>query len=68
VRRDGDGRRVGAARRRQRRWLGSDSGRADTAGRGGGGTFEAVVGGTGERSGRGDEREARSGGRARRAG
>jgi hypothetical protein len=50
ARRDGDGQRVGAARRRQRRRLGSDSGRADTAGRGGG------------------ERDARSGGRARRAG
>jgi hypothetical protein len=48
--------------------LGSDSGRADTAGQGGGGTREAAIGGAGERSGRGGEREARSGGRARRAG
>ncbi len=63
--RRGDG---GAARRWQRRWLDSDSRRADTAGRGGGGACEAAVGGTGERSGRGDEREARSGRRARRAG
>jgi hypothetical protein len=54
--------------RRQRRRLGSDSGRADTAGRGGGGAREAAVGSAGERSGRDGEREARSGGWAWRAG
>jgi hypothetical protein len=62
ARRDGDGRlATGVAIRRQRRRLGSDSGRADTAGRGGGGVREAAVGGAGERLGRGGEREARSG-------